>query len=46
MQALIGFFELGEFLDAADPPDTQRPADRAEGDDVLHLMADPDQGLL
>src|SRR5690349_5540392 len=38
--------ELGEFLDLDDAPDRQRSADRTDGNDLLDLVADPDEGLL
>ena len=41
-----GLLELGEFLDRGHPTDLQRSADRAEGDHILDLVADPDQRLL
>ena len=41
-----GLLELGKLLDSGDPADCERSADRPEGDDLLDLVADPDQRLL
>ena len=41
-----GLLELGEFLDLDDAADGQRPGDGPDGNDLLDLVADPDQRLL